>query len=138
MLRYILGYSPSRRLLARLSMQASARLGRALALASALAWAALIRYVFLPMMLPSAATGIRVPEWLLVAGILSILPDFLYRRALAERDLEARINTDRGIGRRWRWALVLQFWGVWAYWLVAVHQLPEPREFLESVPHDSA
>jgi hypothetical protein len=69
-----------------------------------------------------------VPEWLMMVAVGLIFPAFFYGRALAERDLEARVDTDRGVGRRWRWALALQFWGIWAYWLIATHQLPEPRQ----------
>ena len=130
MLRYVLGYSPRTRYLARLSPHASARLGKGLALLSALGWVVLVRYAFLPMMLHSREPSPLVPDWVWVVAVVSILPDFFYGRVIAERDLEARIDTDRGVGRRWRWALALQFWGVWAYWLIAVRQLPEPRYVL--------
>ena len=129
MLRYILGYSLSGRLLARLSLRANARLGKAVALSSVVGWAVLV-YGMLPLMLPSAKPYVLLPDWLLVTGLLSIVPAFFYGRALAERDLEARIDTDHGLGRRWRWALALRFWGEWAYWLFAVRQLPEWRETL--------
>lgn len=130
MLRYVLGYPPSRRILARLSLHASARLGKGLALLSALGWVVLVRYAFLPMMFPSGEPSPLAPDWFWVVAAVSILPDFFYGRAIAERDLEARIDTDHGVGRRWRWALALQFWGVWAYWLIAVRLLPEPRHVL--------
>jgi hypothetical protein len=139
MLRYVLGYSPSRRCLARLPLRVSARLGKGLALLSALGWAVLIRYAFLPMMFPSAEPSPLAPDWFWIVAAFSILPDFFYGRAIAERDLEARIDTDSGVGRRWRWALALQFWGVWAYWLIAVRQLPEPRHVLvaEGASHEA-
>lgn len=129
-LRYILGYSPTLRLLARLSLRANARLGKALALSSALGWVIFVGYIFSPSSPETGQSHTPLPGWLMLVAFAFIFPAFFYGRALAERDLEARIDTDHGLGRRWRWALALQFWGIWAYWLIAPHQLPEPRQYI--------
>jgi hypothetical protein len=63
-------------------------------------------------------------DWLMATAIVLIFLGAIVGPAVARRDLEARIDTTHGTGRRWRRALLLQFWGIWAYWLVADRRLP--------------
>ena len=99
-------------------------LGRATAVASIAGWVVFGREFAYAFRSGLTHPPLHTPGWLLVTALLAVMPTALLGRAIAERDLEARVDTSRGVGRRWRWALALQFWGPWAYWLFAARRLP--------------
>jgi hypothetical protein len=128
MLRYILGYSPAERVLRKLSLRANALLGRGLAIAAAVGWGIFLCIVFRSvggvMARPGAARGQPMASWLVDVMFVFILVPGFYGRMVAERDLSARVDTLTGMGRRWRWALIVLYWGIWAYWLFGARRLP--------------
>ena len=112
------------RLLAAVPLRANGWLGRGTALAAVAGWAIFAREFTYAFRSGLTHPPLHTPGWLMVTALLAVMPTALLGRAIAERDLESRVDTSHGIGRRWRWALALQFWGPWAYWVFAPHQLP--------------
>jgi hypothetical protein len=112
----------------RMSLEQNARWGKSLAVSSALGWGYLAGFML------SNAAEIRTQTVTLsgsssVLATIAAIPIVLggyYGRSLAYRDLVSRVDVETGLGKKWRWGLAVQFWGAWAYWLVADSRLP-PR-----------
>jgi hypothetical protein len=117
----------------RLSLKQNARCGQALAAGSALGWSYIVTQIFIPnapaIRGSSVTMGAGSNVLATIAGIFIVLDGF-YGRSLATRDLESRVDVVTGPGKKWRWGLVVQFWGVWVYWLVASFRLPPRGAYL--------
>jgi hypothetical protein len=119
----------------RLSLAANARTGKAIAIGSAVGWGYLVGGVFIPYaneVTTHTVTLTGFASTLLKIAAVPMALDAIYGRSLAFRDLESRVDVQAGSGKKWRWALAVQFWGVWAYWLFGARRLPPQGTFTAS------
>jgi hypothetical protein len=109
--------------LERLSTSAQAKIGGLLALSNAVGW-----LWFGATLMDVKAEKVMPPTWAFLLFAAVAFAAARYGPILTLVDLERRVETDAGTGLRWsRFIRILIFWGVWAYWLIGIWQLPRPR-----------